>query len=158
MSKTPKGTALPKAGEGKRGEAGYLGYLLRQAAGAWRNRAERALGDIGVTQPQFSVLTMLAAYPGSSNADLARMAVLTPQTVNVIVANLEKAGAVTRSPHAVHGRIQQIELTEHGRSLLAQARTRIQTLERELRKGLSADDERAVRSWLVAVAAEAERD
>ena len=37
--------ALPEAGEGKRGMEGHLGYLLRQAAQAHRNRVERALAD-----------------------------------------------------------------------------------------------------------------
>ena len=71
--------------EGKRGETGYLGYLLRQAAGAYRLKMERALADLDVTPPQCAVLTMLAAYPGHSNADLARVAVLTPQTISLTV-------------------------------------------------------------------------
>jgi DNA-binding MarR family transcriptional regulator len=143
---------LPEPGEGKRGIDGYLGYLLRQAASAHRHRSERALADIGVTPPQFMVLTMLAAYPGHSNADLARLALLTPQTVNVIVANLQKAGAISRRPHSVHGRIQQLELTEHGRALLAKAKKRMHGLEHELSNGLSADEEQIVRRWLVGVA------
>src|SRR5580704_12010022 len=77
MSKAASASRLPKPGEGKRGEQGYLGYLLRQAAGAHRLRMERALADLDVTPPQFMVLTMLAAYPGHSNADLARVALLT---------------------------------------------------------------------------------
>ena len=64
---------IPAPGEGKRGEMGYLGYLLRQAAAAYRLKMERALADLDVTPPQFAVLTMLAAYPGHSNADLARV-------------------------------------------------------------------------------------
>jgi len=34
---------VPAPGEGKRGEAGYLSYLLRQAAAAVRLRLERTL-------------------------------------------------------------------------------------------------------------------
>ena len=102
MVKSPQRARLPKPGEGKRGEKGYIGYLLRQAAGAYRHRVELALADLDVTPPQFSVLTMLAAYPGHSNADLARLALLTPQTVSVIVANLERAGSIVRRRHAVH--------------------------------------------------------
>lgn len=143
---------VPEPGEGKRGEAGYLGYLLRQAAGAHRVRMERALAGLGVTPPQFLVLTMLAAYPGHSNADLARLALLTPQTVSVIVANLARGGAITRRPHAVHGRIQHLELTDSGRALLAACRTRAHALERELAAGLGAAEEKTVRRWLVAVA------
>ena len=50
---------------------------------------ERALADLGVTPPQFVVLTMLRAYPGLSGADLARVAMLTPQTTGVIIRNLD---------------------------------------------------------------------
>lgn len=143
---------IPEAGEGKRGAAGYLGYLLRQAATAYRHRMEAALADIGLTAPQFGVLTMLNAYPGASGADLARTALVTPQTVSVILANLERAGLVARRPHAVHGRIRQAELTTEGRAVLAAARTRVHALDPELNAGLSPQEEAAVRRWLVAVA------
>ncbi|AZO21970.1 MarR family transcriptional regulator [Mesorhizobium sp. M1E.F.Ca.ET.045.02.1.1] len=152
MRKQKASSAIPAPGEGKRGEKGYLGYLLRQAAGAYRLRVERALDEFGVTQPQFATLTMLSAYPGISNADLARLAVLTPQTVSVIVANLEKAGSLVRKPHAVHGRIQHLDLSDSGRALLKKCRERVQRLESELTVGLSAHEERAVRHWLVVVA------
>ncbi|WP_192252493.1 MarR family winged helix-turn-helix transcriptional regulator [Mesorhizobium silamurunense] len=152
MRKQEMPPAIPAAGEGKRGEEGYLGYLLRQAAGAYRLRVERALDEFGVTQPQFATLTILSAYPGISNADLARLAVLTPQTVSVIVGNLERAGSLVRKPHAVHGRIQHLDLSDSGRALLKKCRERVQKLERELTAGLSANEERAVRRWLVSVA------
>ena len=57
---------------------------------------ERALAELGVTPPQFVVLTMLRAYPGLSGADLARVALLTPQTVGVIIRNLERDGAIRK--------------------------------------------------------------
>ncbi|MFW1123090.1 MarR family winged helix-turn-helix transcriptional regulator, partial [Vibrio parahaemolyticus] len=68
--------------------------------------------------PQFVVLTMLKAYPGLSGADLARVALLTPQTVSVIIRNLERDGAIRKSPHPVHGRVLQWTLTSHGTTLL----------------------------------------
>ena len=70
---------------------------------------ERALADLGVTPPQFVVLTMLRAYPGLSGADLARVALLTPQTVGVIIRNLERDGAIRKTPHPVHGRVLQVD-------------------------------------------------
>ena len=145
-------SSIPAPGEGKRGEDGYIGYLLRQAAGAHRLRLERALADLGVTQPQFAVLTMLAAYPGLSNADVARLALLTPQTVSVIVANLERAGSLVRKPHAIHGRIQHLDLSDSGTALLKTCRERVHALEKELASDLSGEEERTIRRWLVAVA------
>ncbi len=143
---------LPAAGEGKRGTDGYLGYLLNQAAHAHRRRSDRALADLGVTQPQFLVMTMLAAYPGHSNADLARLALLTPQTVSMIVRNLMKAGLVIRKPHDHHGRIQHLALTEAGDALLQNARERMQGIEAAMSRALSAADEQTLRRWLVATA------
>ena len=84
------GVRPPPPGKGKRGEQGHLAYLLRQAQAATRLTLERRLADLGVTPPQFAVLTMLRAYPGLSGADLARVSLLTPQTVGVIIRNLER--------------------------------------------------------------------
>jgi DNA-binding MarR family transcriptional regulator len=115
---------------------------------------ERALDDLGITPPQFVVLTMLAAYPGISGADLARLAALTPQTVSVIVANLERGGAIVRRPHAVHGRIQQIDVTDEGEALLRQCRARVKKLEARMASGFTAEEEQVIRRWLVSVARE----
>ncbi len=90
------GVRPPLPGSGKRGENGHIAYLLRQAQAAARLTLERALADLGVTPPQFAVLTMLNAYPGLSGADVARVALLTPQTVGVIIGNLERDGAVRK--------------------------------------------------------------
>jgi DNA-binding MarR family transcriptional regulator len=146
---------IPAPGEGKRGESGYIGYLLRQAGAAHRLRMERALGDLGVTPPQFVVLTMLAAYPGISGADVARLAALTPQTVSVIVANLERSGAIERHAHAVHGRIQQIDVTAQGDALLKQCRTRVRKVEAGMLEGFTSAEEQVIRRWLASVAREA---
>jgi DNA-binding MarR family transcriptional regulator len=145
---------VPRIGEGKRGEEGHIGYLLRQAGAANRLRMERALSDFGVTPPQFMVLTMLVAYPGLSNADLARLALLTPQTVSVIVANLLRSGAIARRPHAVHGRIQHIDVTDEGKALLKQCRSRVKAIEQQMLDGFSADEESVIRRWLVSLAVE----
>ncbi len=144
--------AIPRSGEAKRGPEGYLGYLLRQASVAFRGATDRALADLGVTSPQFGVLTMIAAYPGASGADLARLTFLTPQTINVIVRNLERAGAIAKTAHAEHGRILRLGLTPKGRDLLRRCRVRVMQLEGRIGALLGRDDERAVRRWLSAVA------
>ena len=148
------GVRPPPPGRGKRGEKGHLAYLLRQAQAATRLAMERRLADIGVTPPQFVVLTMLRAYPGLSGADLARVALLTPQTVGVIIRNLERSGAIRKTPHPVHGRVQMWTLTRRGGTVLDKCRRHVQALERRLMAGLSAKSRITIRRWLSKIAAD----
>lgn len=152
MVKRPASMDIPEAGEGKRGERGYLGYLLRQAASAHRLRMDRALADLKVTVPQLAVLTMVSAYPGRSNAEIARLALLTPQTTNQILGNLERAELIQRRRHPSHGRILQIELTPAATGLLEMCKVRVQAIEEELLAGVPAAEQMAIRRWLVHIA------
>jgi DNA-binding MarR family transcriptional regulator len=152
------GVRPPPPGQGKRGEKGYLAYLLRQAQAATRLTLERALADLGVTPPQFAVLTMLRAYPGLSGADLARVALLTPQTVGVIIRNLERGGAIRKTPHPVHGRVLQWTLTRRGGTLLDKCRRRAVALERRLVAGLGAKSQVTIRRWLSKIAADLQQE
>ena len=140
------GRRPPPPGRGMRGEQGYLAYLLRQAQAATRLTLERSLSSLGVTPPQFVVLTMLRAYPGLSGADLARVALLTPQTVGVIIRNLERDGAIRKTPHPVHGRVLQWTLTRRGSMLLGQCRRHANALERRLMAGVTPREQLAVRA------------
>lgn len=149
---------VPAPGEGKRGEQGYLGYLLRQAHAAVRLTMERTLADLGVTSPQFAVLTMLRAYPGLSGADVARLTFLTPQTVGVIIRNLERDGAIVMTPHPVHGRIQQWTLTPRGATLLKECRGRVIALEKRLARDLDTKAEASIRRWLAGIATDLQQD
>ncbi len=145
---------IPQVGEGKRGEGGYFGYLLRQAANAQRRRMDRTLASVGLTHPQFLVMTMIRAYPGCSNADIARLAMLTPQTVHAIISTLSLKGLAARRPDRAHGRIVNIELTQTGSALLDAGRSRALALECDLQQMLSAAQARVVRRWLVRVASD----
>jgi len=144
--------AVPRPGEGKRGPKGHLGYLVRQASVAVRAAMEKVLADIDITPPQFSVLTMIVSYPGVSGADLARLTFLTPQTINVIVRNLERDGAIEKTAHATHGRILRLHATAKGQALLKRCRARVAKIEAQFGGLLGKDDEKIVRRWLSAVA------
>lgn len=150
MDDTP---SLPEAGAGKRGEDGYLGYLLRQAAHTYRIHVEQVLSDLHLTQPQFAVMTMLGAYPGHSSADLARLALLTPQTMSIIIANLLKMGLIDRRAHHSHGRIQSLALTDKGKEMLQAAKQLVYGLEASMLSPLSKNEEAIIKKWLVRVAA-----
>jgi DNA-binding MarR family transcriptional regulator len=118
---------------------------------------ERALAELNVTPPQFAVLTMLRAYPGLSGADLARVALLTPQTVGVIIRNLERAGAIRKTPHPVHGRLLQWTLTRRGATLLDKCRRHAKAVERRLMAGLTLRAQATIRRWLSRIADELQK-
>lgn len=145
---------IPKIGEGRRGTEAPIGYLLRQASTAHRTQFEKILSDLNVTLPQFSVLKVLSLYPGISNADLARMCLLTPQTISVIVKNLKRMEALSSRPHAIHGRIQHLDLTPAGKKLLSQCDKRVDVFQTSLSAGLSAAEEKVIKQWLIKVASQ----
>ena len=80
------------------------------------------------------------------------MALLTPQTVGLIIRNLERDGAIRKMPHPVHGRVLQWTLTRRGETLLEQCRRHVNTVERRLAAGLGARTEAAIRRWLAKIA------
>lgn len=148
----PLSPRIPPAGEAMRGEEGHLPYLLSQAHAAMRLALERALAGLDVTAPQFSILTMIDSYPGISGAELARLTMLTPQTINVIVRNLERGGLIVKSPDEVHGRILRLQTTATGHDLRIKCRERANRVEKRVIAGLAASDEKIVRRWLVQLA------
>src|SRR5260370_9433999 len=113
---------------------------------------EKVLTDLDATPPQFAALTMIVAYPGLSGADLARLAFLTPQTINVIVGNLERDGAIGKTAHATHGRILRLHATAKGQALLKRCRARVVEIDAKVGALLGRDEERLVRRWLSAAA------
>jgi DNA-binding MarR family transcriptional regulator len=143
---------LPLVGEAKRGPEGYLTYLLRQANASVRLALDRALAKEDMTHPQQAALTMIRAYEAISAADLARLTMLTPQTINGIVRALELRGAIRKEPDRVHGRILRLMITDEGRALNKRCRTLTAPIEAALRARMTANAEDAIRQWLVDVA------
>jgi DNA-binding MarR family transcriptional regulator len=143
---------LPAPGEGRRGRDGHIAYLLRQAHGAVRGAMDAELAAAGLTTPQFLVLNLLDAYPGASGADVARIAMLTPQTVNGIVRRLLDDGMIARTHHETHGRVLRMGLTPQGTAVLGQCKQIADRVEARLLALADAPSQAVVRDWLAAVA------
>jgi len=86
------------------------------------------------------VLALLDERPGLSNADLARRAFVTPQSMNQILRELEDKVWVIRRPHPGHGRIPPAGLTRDGRTVLRACQQAAGTIEEQMLAGLSAAD------------------
>ncbi len=106
-----------------------FGYALKCAQHALRVRMDEALRPLGLTTPQYSVLSAVEFKAGMSNAALARQAFITPQAMQGVLANLERDGLLVRSPDPNHGRILRSGLSAHGRSVLRKAHLLVSAVE-----------------------------
>lgn len=102
-----------------------VGYQLKRAQHALRIQMDNALREAGLTTPQYSTLTAIEATPGLSGNKIARQCFVTPQTMNLILANLESAGLIVRHPHPEYGRILQAYLTLGGENRLRESHHKI---------------------------------
>ncbi len=135
-------------GEGFRGPDGRVGYLLRQAHQAFRVAAQTELSVIGLTLPQYSVLSVADRQPGLSGAELARESMLTPQTTNEIITLLAKAGLVEFGADSRDKRLRRVTVTDAGRDLVNRARPIVHGVETRMTSSLSAGDLAEFRVWL----------
>lgn len=117
--------------------AGYLVKLVQQLL---RQHLDNGLRELGLTAPQYAVLTAIERAPGISNAELARLAFLTPQTMQGILVNLEKLGMIERRPAPDHGRVLRSELTSPGRVALKRAHRIVNDVEQKMLEGLGSQD------------------
>ena len=129
-----------------------IGFALKQAQQALRTRLDAGLRDIGLTTPQYAVLAFLEVEEGASNAELARRAFVTPQTMQAILVALERAGFIARIPHPQHGRIQATELTASGRSALEAASGIVADAEARAREAAAPLDPQVVTEMLLRLA------
>lgn len=113
------------------------GYLLKRAQAALHAALAGALREHGVTVAQYAVLTAVDEEPGLSNADLARRAFVTPQTMNQVLHELEERQWVTRHHHPGHGRILQASLTRDGRAALRACHEAASAVEEQMLATLS---------------------
>lgn len=129
-----------------------IGFALKLAQQALRTRLDTGLREIGLTTPQYAVLTFLEAEAGASNAELARRAFVTPQTMQAILVALDRAGFIARTPHAEHGRVQTTELTAKGREVLEAASGIVADAEERVRNAAAPLDPQVVTAMLRRIA------
>ncbi|GAA4641097.1 MarR family transcriptional regulator [Gordonia humi] len=99
------------------------------------------LQDLGLSQAQIPVLSVIGDLPGSTGLELAEATHTTPQAVSQVLCRLVDAGMVRRE--ALGGRAMGHHLTESGAAATREARIRFARLADALLVDLS-DDEQAV--------------
>ncbi len=79
------------------------------------------LEELGLTYPQYLVLTVLWEKDGSSVRDLGQALELDSGTLSPLLKRLEAAGLLRRNRSAADERRVEVHLTEKGRALQEQA-------------------------------------
>jgi DNA-binding MarR family transcriptional regulator len=99
-----------------------------------------ALKEVGVTVPQYTAMYYLAEVPGRSAAELARVCLVTPQTMTVILRNLERTGLIRRQTHERHRNVVEVQLTATGRELVTVADDIIVRIEQRVAESFSVEE------------------
>src|ERR1700759_4644328 len=93
-----------------------LGYLFRLAHQRFRALLEGELEDLGLSVPEYGVLSVFEARPELSTSELARISEVTRQTMHTSILSLEAAGLVER--RARNQRVVLVRPTKRGRTCL----------------------------------------
>jgi DNA-binding MarR family transcriptional regulator len=112
--------------------APLLSYTVGRLDRAIRQRLREILAPYELSVPQFTTLSVIKRRPGLSNAQLARRALILPQSMIQVIAELEARGLVSRTPAAAHNRVLEAQLTVAGRELVDAAERDTRAFEAEL--------------------------
>jgi len=126
-----------------------LSYVIGRLERVLRRRLTAAVEPTGLTLPAYTALSVLRAQDGLSNAQLARRSLVTPQSMSEVLALLVELGYVRRRAEPGHGRVMRTELTAAGRRALDRCDRAVDAVERDLLRGLDADETADLRAALV---------
>ena len=112
-------------------------------------KLRKALAPWGLSLPELTTLSVLRTRPGLSNAQLSRRALITPQSMNEVIAELERRGLVLRTVDPSHGRILRAHLTPDGEQLVAEVDPVVEGLQSEMLADVPAEQHDVVVAGLV---------
>jgi DNA-binding MarR family transcriptional regulator len=115
-----------------------------------RSHLSDVLEPLGLSVPQYTLMSVVEHRPGLSNAQLARRSYITAQAMHQVVNGLEKRGLITRRVSPDHGRIQLTELTDEGMALLKACDEEVNLVEERIFGGLGKEGEERLRELLEA--------
>jgi DNA-binding MarR family transcriptional regulator len=113
-------------------DAPLLSYTIGRLDRAVQQRLRGILAPYELSIPEFATLSVLRRRPGLSNAQLARRALILPQSMIQVIASLEARKLVERSPTAIHSRVLEAHLTTRGQQLVQAAERATRAFEAEL--------------------------
>jgi DNA-binding MarR family transcriptional regulator len=130
-------------------DAPTLLYLIGRADRVVRRAIGEVLEAHGLSVNEYTTLSVLHRRGGLSNAQLARRALVSPQSMHHVLLRLEEQGLVCRSAHPHHGRIRQAQLTRKGIRVLTSCDDQVREVEARMVDGLSRTERATLRDGLI---------
>ncbi|GAA3412070.1 MarR family winged helix-turn-helix transcriptional regulator [Streptosporangium vulgare] len=109
-----------------------LSYLVYRLERRIRARLDETLVRYGITTTEYMALSELRMRAGLSSAELARIAFVTPQAMNLVVRELEQRGLIKREAHPDGGRVLCARLTREGQAALRQCDRSLDGIEEDM--------------------------
>jgi DNA-binding MarR family transcriptional regulator len=135
--------ALPEAVEPR------ISYVVARLERAVRAAVNERVRPHDLTTLQYTTLSVLGARGQPlSNAQLARRAYMTPQSMIEVIDALERKGLIRRDTHPNHRRVYPATLTAKGRRVLKACDAAVEEMEEEMLAGLSRDERESLLVWL----------
>ena len=134
-----------------------LGFLIADVSRLLRRSFDARARGIGVTRPQWRMLTMLKRHEGSNQGQLAELLDVEPITLCRMVDRLEETGLVERRAHPNDRRAWQLFVTSKGTALTAELVPIGQNLFDDALEGLDATERAALEASLDRVRANLSR-
>jgi DNA-binding MarR family transcriptional regulator len=124
------------------GELPRISYLIYRLERALRRELDDCVAGTGVSPTQYLALSIMDIRNGLSNAQLARLCSVTPQSMSDVILALESKGLIRRAPDSANRRILRTVLTTEGRRVLASCDTAVHEMEETIFGWLGDDRER----------------
>lgn len=129
-----------------------ISYVIARLERAVRAAINERVRPFGLTTQQYTTLSILGRRGGLSNAQLARRANMTPQSMSELIEALESKGLLVRKAHPNHRRVFPASLTPKGCKVLTACDAAVDEMEDEMLAELSHADRGRLRSSLIAAA------
>src|SRR5579864_8019365 len=114
-------TMAREDGEYPRELSARVGFLLAQAHMAARDKADRALDDLGLTMKAYAALATLISDGPLSQQRLSGRIRMDPATMVDVIDSLEESGHLVRRRNPADRREYALQVTAKGRALYARA-------------------------------------
>lgn len=95
----------------------YIGYMIADVGRLLRTVFDRRVRQLGLTRPQWTVLTRLHSRPGLSQSEVADLLEIEKPTAGRLIDRLERKGWVERRRDPRDRRVNRMHLTAKGRKL-----------------------------------------